>query len=162
MPSFKSLCPREVRLFEPQFLVSIARHYKIRIWPGTTEKVGVGGEVTSSNQDTKTNMATLVCSDCVFRIVFAVFCMKIIEILTELMTKVCQLVVVLCRTATTVQTRDREFLYTILLQAPMFCQVGRDSCPCIARISTQPAVLLYALSISLMTVLQGHIMSEEL
>ena len=61
MPSFNSLCPREVRLIEPPFLSSAARHYKIQIWPGTIEKVGAGGEVTSSNQDTKNNMATLVC-----------------------------------------------------------------------------------------------------
>lgn len=60
MPSFKSLCPREVRLFEPQFLALTTRHYKIQIWPGTTEKVGVGGEVMSSNQDSKNNVATLV------------------------------------------------------------------------------------------------------
>ena len=62
MPSFNSLCPREVRLIEPPFLSSTARHYKIQIWPGTTEKVGAGGEVTSSNQDSKNNVATLVCS----------------------------------------------------------------------------------------------------
>ena len=49
----KSLCAREVRVFEPQFLASIARHYKIRIWPGTTDKVGAKGKVTSSNQDSK-------------------------------------------------------------------------------------------------------------
>ena len=85
MPSFKSLCGREVRLFEPQFLASIARHYKIRIWPGTTEKVGAKGEVTSSNQDSKNKVPTLVCSKWVFGKVFAVFfSSNAIEIRTEL------------------------------------------------------------------------------
>ena len=37
----------------------------------------------------------------------------------------------------------------------------RDSCPRIARTSTQPAVLLFAPSISLMTVLPGLIMLED-
>ena len=36
--------------------------------------------------------------------------------------------VVLCRIATTVQTREKEFLYIILLPAAVFYQVGRDSC----------------------------------
>ena len=54
-----------------------------------------------------------------------------------------------------VQTREKEFLYIIFLPAAMFYQVGKDSCPHIARTSTQPAVLLFAPSISLMTVLPG-------
>ena len=41
-------------------MASAARYYKIQIWPGTTEKVGAVGEVTSSNQDGKNNLATLV------------------------------------------------------------------------------------------------------
>ena len=49
MPSFKSYFPREVRLFQQQFLASAARHSKIQIWPGTTEKVGAEEKVTSSN-----------------------------------------------------------------------------------------------------------------
>jgi len=112
MPSFKSLCTREVRLFEPQFLASIAHHYKIQIWPGTTEKVGAKGEVTSSNQDSKNKVATLVCSKWVFGKVFAVFFLQMLSKfeLNLSMTKVCQLVVVLCRIATMVQTRDKEFL----------------------------------------------------
>ena len=65
------------------------------------------------------------------------------------MTRVCQLVVVLYRIATTVQTREKEFLYIILLPAAVFYQVGRDSCPHIARTSTQRAVLLFAPRISL-------------
>ena len=60
MPSFKSLCPREVRLIESQFLTLTGRHYKIPIWPGTTESFGAGGEVTSSNQDSKNNVSTSV------------------------------------------------------------------------------------------------------
>ena len=71
------------------------------------------------------------------------------------MTRVCQLVVVLCRIATTVQTREKEFLSIILLPAVLFYQVERDSCPHITRTSTQPAVLLFAPSISLMTFLPG-------
>ena len=47
--------------------------------------------------------------------------------LNSSMTKVCQVVVVLCRIATTVQIRDKEFLYIILLEAAVFYQVGRDS-----------------------------------
>jgi len=58
---------------EPKFLASLARHYKIRIWLGTTEKVGAKGEVTSSNQDSKNKVATSVCSKWVFGKVFAVF-----------------------------------------------------------------------------------------
>ena len=77
------------------------------------------------------------------------------------MTRVCQLVVVLCRIATTVQTRENEFLSIILLPAVLFYQVERDSCPHITRTSTQAAVLLFAPSISLMTVLPGLIMSED-
>ena len=73
-------------------------------------------------------------------------------------TRVCQLVVVLCRITITVQTREKEFLSIILLPAALFYQVGRDSCP---HTSTQPAVLLFAPSISLMTVLPGFIMSED-
>ena len=69
------------------------------------------------------------------------------------MTGVYQLVVVLCRIATTVQTCENEFPYIILLPAETFYQLERDSCPHIAR--TQPAVLLFAPSISLMTVLPG-------
>ena len=61
MPSFKSLCPRQVRFIGSQFLPPTARHYKIQIWPGTSEKVGAGREVTSSNQDSRNNVATLVC-----------------------------------------------------------------------------------------------------
>ena len=76
-------------------------------------------------------------------------------------TRVCQLVVVLRRIATTVQTREKEFLYIILLPAAVFYQVGRDSFPHIARTSTQRAVLLFAPSISLMTVLPGLIMWED-
>jgi len=60
-----------------------------------------------------------------------------------------------------VQTREKEFRYIILLPAAVFYQVGRDSCPHIARTSTQPAVLLFAPSISLMTVFPGLIMSED-
>ena len=71
------------------------------------------------------------------------------------MTKVCQLVVVLCRIATKVHTREKEFLSRILLPAALFYRVERDSCPHITRTSTQPAVLLFAPSISLMTVLPG-------
>ena len=55
------------------------------------------------------------------------------------MTKVCQLVVVLCRIATTVQTREKEFLSIILLPAALFYRVERDSCPHITRTSIQPA-----------------------
>ena len=40
-------------------------------------------------------------------------------------------------------------------------QGGRDSCPHIPRTSTQPAVLLFAPSMSLMTVLPGLIMWER-
>ena len=76
------------------------------------------------------------------------------------MTTVCQLVVVLCRIATMVQTREKEFLSIILLPAALFYHVERDSCPHITRTSTQPAVLLFALSISL-TVLPGFIISED-
>lgn len=72
--------------------------------------------------------------------------------LNSSVTRVCQLVVLLCRIATTVQTREKEFLYITLLPAAVFYQVGRDSCPHIARTSTQPAVLLFSPSISLMTV----------
>ena len=61
--------------------------------------------------------------------------------LNSSVTRVCQLVVVLCRIATTVQTRKKEFLYIILLPAAVFHQVGRDSCPHIARTSTQPVVV---------------------
>ena len=58
------------------------------------------------------------------------------------------------------QTREKELLYIILLPAAVFYQVGRDSCPPhIAR--TQPAVLLFAPSILLMTVLPGLIMWEH-
>ena len=78
--------------------------------------------------------------------------------LNSSVTRVCQLVVVLCRIATTVQTREKEVLYIILPPAAVFYQVGRDSCPHIARTSNQPAVLLFAPSISLMTVLPGLIM----
>ena len=77
------------------------------------------------------------------------------------MTRVCQLVVVLRRIATTVQTRDKKFLYIILLPAAVFYQVGRDSCTHIARTSSQPGVLFFVPSISLMTVLPGLIMSED-
>ena len=77
------------------------------------------------------------------------------------MTSVCQLVVVLCRIATTVQTREKEFLSIILLPAALSYQVGRESCPHIIRSSTQPAVLLFAPSISLMTVLPDFIMEEK-
>jgi len=31
-----------MRLIEPPFLTSTGHHYKIKIWPGTTEKVGTG------------------------------------------------------------------------------------------------------------------------
>ena len=60
-----------------------------------------------------------------------------------------------------VQTREKEFLYIILLPAAVFYQVGRDSCPHIARTSTQPAVLLFAPSISLVTVFPGLTISED-
>ena len=60
-----------------------------------------------------------------------------------------------------VQTREKEFLYIILLPAAVFYQVGRDLCPHIVRTSTQPDVLLFAPSISLMTFLPGLIMSED-
>ena len=58
-PSFKSLCPREVRSIEPRFLTSTGHDYKIYIWPWTTEKVGTeeGSDVIQSRQD---NVATLV------------------------------------------------------------------------------------------------------
>ena len=79
--------------------------------------------------------------------------------LNSSVTGVYQLVVVLCMIATTVETYENEFPYIILLPAATFYQVGRDSCPHIAR--TQPAVLLFAPSISLMTVLPGLIMSED-
>ena len=75
--------------------------------------------------------------------------------------RVCQLVVVLRKIATTVQTREKEFLYIILLPAAVLYQVGRDRGPHIARTSTQPAVLLFAPSISLMTLLPGLIMCED-
>ena len=162
MPSFKSACPRQVQFIGPQFLPPTARHYKIQIWPGTSEKVGAGREVTSSNQDSRNNVATLVCSKWVSE--------RFLQFLSRLrskfepnssVTKVCQ-VVVLYRIATTVQTRDKEFPYIILLQAAVSYQVGRDSCPHIARTSTQPAVLLFALSISPRTVLPGLTMSEDL
>ena len=52
------------------------------------------------------------------------------------MTRVCQLVVVLCRIATTVPTREKEFLSIILLPAALFYHFGRDSCPHITRTST--------------------------
>ena len=81
--------------------------------------------------------------------------------LNSSVTRVCQLVVVLRRIATTVQTREKGFLYIILLPAAVFYQVGRDSFPHSARTSTQPAVLLFAPSISLMTVLPGLIMWED-
>ena len=81
--------------------------------------------------------------------------------LNSSVTRRCQLVVVLCWIATTVQTREKEFLYIILLPAAVFYQVGKDSCPHSTRTSTQPAVLLFALSISLMTVLPGLIMWED-
>ena len=75
--------------------------------------------------------------------------------------RVCQLVVVLRKIATTVQTREKEFLYIILLPAAVLYQVGRDRGPHIARTSTQPAVLLFAPSISLMNLLPGLIMCED-
>ena len=77
------------------------------------------------------------------------------------MTRVCQQIVVLCRIATKVQTREKEFLSIILLPAALFYQVGRESCPYITRTSTQPVVLLFAPSISLMTVLPGFIIWED-
>ena len=61
-----------------------------------------------------------------------------------------------------VQTREKEFLSIILLPAAaLFYQVGRDSCPHITRTSAQPAVLLFAASVLLMTVLPGFIISED-
>ena len=59
IPSFKSLCQGEVPLIEPQIRTLIGHHYKIQTWPGTTEKVGAGEDVTSTNEDSKNNMATL-------------------------------------------------------------------------------------------------------
>ena len=36
-------------------------HYSIQKWPSSKERVGSREDVTSSNQDIKTNAATLVC-----------------------------------------------------------------------------------------------------
>jgi len=115
-----------VQLFEPQFLALIARHYKIRIWPGTIEKVGVKGEVTSSNQDSKNKVATLVCSKWVFRKVYAVFfSTNAIKIRTELVydkripASCC--VVQDCNNS----SNPRQGIsFHILLQAAVFYQVG--------------------------------------
>ena len=54
-----SLYVGEVPLIEPQIQTLIGHHYKIQASPGTTEKVGAGGDVTSTNEDSKNNMATL-------------------------------------------------------------------------------------------------------
>ena len=122
-----------------------------------------GRGVTSSNQDSKNNLATLVWGKWVPERFLQLFFLRIRSKfeLNSSVTRVCQLVVVLCGIATTVQTREKEFLYIILLPAAVFYQVGRDSCPHIARTSTQPAILLFAPSISLMTVLPGLIMWEH-
>ena len=58
--NFKSWLWREVRLFELRILVTIARHYSIQTWPSSKERVGSKDHLTSSNQDIKTNVATLV------------------------------------------------------------------------------------------------------
>ena len=60
MPNFKPWLWREVRLFELRILDTIIRHYSIQKWPSSKESVGSRKDVTSSNQDIKTNVATLV------------------------------------------------------------------------------------------------------
>ena len=114
-----------MRLFEPQFLASIARHYKIRIWPGTTEKVGAKGEVTSSNQDGKNKVATLVCSKWVFGKVFAVFFLRMLSKfeLNSSMTKVCQLCRCVVQDCNNGSNPRQGISFHILLQAAMFYQV---------------------------------------
>ena len=121
-------------------------------------------EVTSSNQDSKNNLATLVRGKWVPERFLQLLFTNTIDNSNwtrPCMTTVCQLVVVLCRIATTVQTREKEFLSIILLPAALFYQFERDSCPHITRTSTQPAVLLFAPSISLMTVFPCYIISED-
>ena len=39
----------------------IARHYSIQKWLSSKERIGSREDVTSSNRDIKTNVATLVC-----------------------------------------------------------------------------------------------------
>ena len=48
-----------MQLIERQIQNLTGRHYKIQTWPGTTEKVGAGGDVTSTNEDSKNIVATL-------------------------------------------------------------------------------------------------------
>ena len=145
-PSFKSLCTREVWLIGREQLRKLGRE---------------GSDVIQSRQQKQLRYFSMrqVSSWKVFAIVFLRIRSKFE--LNSSVTRVCQLVVVLCRIATTVQTREKEFLYIILFPAAVFYQVRRDSCPHIARTSTQPAVLLFAPSISLMTVLPGLIMWEH-
>ena len=121
-------------------------------------------EVSARKITQKNNLATLVCGKWLssWKVFAAVFLRIRSKFeLNSSVKKVCQLVVVLCRIATTVQPHEKEFLYIIILPAAVFYQVGRVLCPHIARTSTQPAVLLFAPSISLMTVLLGLIMWEH-
>lgn len=46
---------------QSDFLDTIARQHSIKKWPSSKERVGSREDVTSSNQDIKTNGATLVC-----------------------------------------------------------------------------------------------------
>ena len=61
MPNFKPWVWREVRLFELRILDMVARHYSIQKWPSSKPRVGSREDVTSSNQDITTNVATFVC-----------------------------------------------------------------------------------------------------
>ena len=85
--------------------------------------------MTSSSQDSKNNFATLVCgkwvSERFLQLLFFFLRIRSKFELNSSVTSVCQLVVVSCRIATTVQTREKEFLYIILLPAAVFYQVGR-------------------------------------
>lgn len=97
---------------------------------------GRGSDVIQSRQQKQLGYLSMrqVSSWKVFAVVFLRIRSKFE--LNSSVTRVCQLVVLLCRIATTVQTREKEFLYIILLPAAVFYQVGRDSCPHIARTST--------------------------
>ena len=57
MPNFKPWLWRAVR----HILDTIARRHSIQKWPLSKERVGSTEDATSSNQDIKTNGATLAC-----------------------------------------------------------------------------------------------------
>ena len=60
MLNFKPWLWWEVQLFELQILDTIAHHCSIQKWLSSKDRVGSREDVTSSNQDIKTNVATLV------------------------------------------------------------------------------------------------------